>query len=309
MRRGGDISDIFYQPTIEDCAEMLRTKGLKYRAKVTRSGNMLEVELYPVNPVWVDKQGEKRAKGVEPTREAQRNLNCANTRKHISRLVHANFTRNDIWVTFNYGHEHMPADLAEATKHIKNYFKRLRRYLKKHGLPALKYIYVTERVENEKTGKVHTHHHIVMNVADRDVVESLWTLGGRTQARRLQPDVDGGLEGLARYIAKPETKEGNRKGAKTYACSLNLKKPEVRRSDYRLPGTNYRLSKKRVAEMATDENKAIAVLEENYKGYRLADKPVARFSDYTAGAYVYARLVRKPGGVFYTNTGVVWHVR
>jgi len=286
----------YEQLSIDDALEALRARGLQYRAKITESGGMLEVELYPINPVWKDKEGEKRVKTDKPTRKEQRNLNLANTRKYVSRLVHTNFTHRDIWVTFEYAHEHMPADIEEATKHLKNYFKRLRRHIKKNALPELKYIYVTERVENEVTGKVHTHHHIVMNFADRDIAESLWTLGGRTQARRLQPDRDGSLEGLAKYIAKPATKEGNRKGAKTYATSLNLEKPTVTRSDHRLPKTSYRISKKRVTEIVLDENKRIELLEEHYKGYKVVELPPPKFSDYSAGAWVYVKMVKKPTG-------------
>jgi len=280
----------FEQLTIDDYTEALKAKGLKYRAKLIKSGNMLELEIYPLNPVWKAKKGENRAKTGNPSRNEQRNLNHIDTRKHVSRLIHSNFTHKDIWATFEYGHEHMPADIAEAQKHLKNYLKRLRRYIKKMALPALKYIYVTERVENEVTGKVHTHHHIIMNFRDRDTAEALWTLGGRTQARRLQPDNDGSLEGLARYIAKPETKEGNRKGAKTYATSLNLEKPKIKKSENRMPLTDYRLSKKRVAEMATNENMAIEAIESSYKGCKLVERPMVKFSDYTTGVYIYARM-------------------
>ena len=286
------LEELYNKASIDDYLESLRAKGLQYRAKLIKSGDaMLEVEIYPINPVWKD--NAQRAMPLTPSRKAQANLNHANTRKHVSRLVHTNFSRNDIWVTFTYGHEHMPADVAEATKHLKNYFKRLRRHIKKRGLPELKYIYVTERVENEKTGKVHTHHHVIMNFRDRDTAEALWTLGGRTHARRLQPDKDGSLEGLANYISKPETKEGNRKGAKTYATSKNLAKPEVRRSENRLPLTGYRISKRRIAEIAIDENKAIEILEGHYSGYKLAEPPRVLFSDYTAGAFIYARMINK----------------
>jgi len=283
----------YEQLSLDDHLESLRAKGLQYRTKLTKSGNMLEVEIYPINPVWKLQKGQKRAK-VTTSREEQARLNLDNTRKRVSRLVHANFTRRDIWVTFNYGHMHMPKDIAEASRHLKNYFDRLKRHIKKHNLLELKYIYVTERVENEKTGKVHTHHHIIMNFQDRDTAEALWTLGGRTQSRRLQPDQDGSLGGLARYISKPETKEGNRKGAKTYATSKNLKKPEVRTADNKLPGTNYRLSKKRVAEMVADESKIADVLTNNYSGFILTQLPKAKLSEYTAGAYIYARLMKAP---------------
>jgi len=291
--------DLFGQPTIDDYLESLRAKGLQYRAKIIESGGMLELVIYPINPVWKKRKGEKRPKPKKATRKAQRDLNDKNTRKHVSRLIHANFCNKDIWVTFTYDPDmYMPENVAEAVKQLKNYFARLRRHIEKHSLPELKYIYVTERVKNEDTGKVHTHHHVIMNFRDRDIAELLWNLGGRTQSRWLQPDTDGSLEGLARYITKPETKAGNRKGAKSYATSKNLKKPTVDRSNYRMPRTGYRLSKKRVAEMATNENKANELIAQHYSNYALVEPIVVQFSDYIAGAYIYARMMRKP-----TNEG------
>lgn len=290
------IEELYDQPTIEEHFESLRAKGLKYRAKLTSSGGMLELEIFPVNPAWENCAGLERAKLNIESRMAQKNLNNRNTRRRISRLIHANFSAEDIWATFTYGEENMPADITEANRRLKNYFKRLRRHIKKHGLPELKYIYVTERTVNEKTGKIHTHHHVITNFADRDAAEAIWkngSRGGRTHSRRLQPD-DYGLEGLARYIAKPETKEGNRKGAKSYATSLNLKKPKVTISDFRLPTTTFKVSKRRVAEMAVNENKTIEILEENYTGYKITEPPRVYYSDYSPGAYIYARMIKTP---------------
>ncbi|MCL2189816.1 MAG: hypothetical protein FWB87_13740 [Defluviitaleaceae bacterium] len=283
-------------PTLDDFMEAARAKGLRYKAKLIKSGDMLELEIYPINPVWKMREGLKRAKALAPSRREQQNLNHINTRKRVSRLIHANFTKHDIWVTFEYGHEHMPVDLKEAHKHLKNYFKRMRRHIEKNKLPELKYIYVTERVENNKTGKVHTHHHIIMNFHDRDTAEKLWTLGGRTQARRLQPD-DMGLEGLARYITKPETKDHHRHGAKTYATSKNLTKPAIKTSENILPLSGYRLSKRRIERMAADENNAMDVIANCYREYNLTAPPKVRTSDYAAGVSIYAKMIKRPNWV------------
>jgi hypothetical protein len=287
---------MYDQLSIDDQLESLRARGLQYRIKIIKSGDILEIEIYPINPAWKKLEGKKRERLFIPSRNAQRNLNDINTRKKISRLIHANFTREHIWVTLTYSEENMPKDLNEAQRHLKNYFRRLRTHIKKHSLPELKYIYVTERTENEATGKIHTHHHIITNITDRDTAEAFWKLGGRTHSRKLQPD-DSGLEGLARYIAKPETKEKNRKGKKTYGTSLNLAKPKINKSDGRLPTTNYKLSKRRVAEIAKNENIGNAVLEKNYTGYKVvpySDKELikVRYSDYTTGAYIYARMIK-----------------
>ena len=46
--------------------------------------------------------------------------------------------------------------------------------------------------------------------------------------------------------------------------------------------------------MATDENKTIEILEEKYKGYKVVEPIKIRFSDHIAGAYIYARMIKKP---------------
>ncbi|MCL2357120.1 MAG: hypothetical protein FWC70_08190 [Defluviitaleaceae bacterium] len=169
--------DVFTLPyeqlSIDDYLESIRHKDIfKYRVKLIRSGDVLEVEIYPI---WTESKYKiVREKTGSPTRHAQKNLNRENTRKHVSRLVHANFTEADIWCTFDYRHEHMPADAKSAQKDMQNYIRRLRGYIKANGLPELKYIYVTEWVINEATGAIHAHHHIIMNFRDRDVAEAVW---------------------------------------------------------------------------------------------------------------------------------------
>jgi len=290
--------ELYDQVSIDDYLESLRAKGLKYRVKLIKSGDtLLEVQMYPVNPAWKATKDKNRSKPFNVSKEAQKQLNQNNKQKHILRLIHSNFTTKDIWCTFTCDQENIPKDLEEARKHLKNYFARLRRYIKKHGLPELKYIYAIERVENKKTGKLHVHYHLVMNFSDRDVAENLWTLGGRTHTRRLQPDPDGTFTELANYLAKPETKEGNRKGTKTFSTSINLEKPKSISSDYRLPKTNYKISKKRITEMVLNENKAIEILEEHYKGYKVTGSVKPKFSEHAAGAYMYARMVKRPSNI------------
>jgi len=291
-----DVFNLPYeQLSIDDSLESIRNKDiLKYRIKLILAGNTLEVEAYPI---WREsKYKAVRVKTGNETRKAQRDLNHKNVQKHVSRIIHHNFDHTGIWCTFTYPAGQAPADEKEAQRDIQNYFRNLRRHIKRHGppCPELKYIYVTEYVTDETTGRKHAHHHIIMNFNDRDTVESLWKKGGRTQARRLQPD-DFGLEGLARYISKDATNTANRKGKKTYATSKNIEKYKEVTSDHRLPCTNYRMSKKRVAELATNENTTRALLEEHYKNHKVMDGGIKiKFSRYVSGAYIHAKMMRKP---------------
>lgn len=60
----------------------------------------------------------------------------------------------------------MPNTEKEVIKDIQNYFRCIKAYRKKHGLPPVKYIYVVEC----KNGRWHWHG--IMSAIDRDVAEN-----------------------------------------------------------------------------------------------------------------------------------------
>ncbi|MCL1924548.1 MAG: hypothetical protein FWF50_03070, partial [Defluviitaleaceae bacterium] len=194
------------------------------------------------------------------------------------------FWDKDMWATFTYDNENLPTSEKQAQSNIKNYIRRLKAYIKKHGLPNLKYIYVTEYIEDSnKGGRV--HHHIVMNFKDRDIAEKMWNKGNRKQTRRLQPD-ENGLEGLARYILKEGKDTETRKHSKSYFTSKGLEKPKETKSDYKI-------TKRKVSNIAKDENGAKAIFETMNKGYKFNDLNV-KYSEYVSGIYMYARMKKAP---------------
>lgn len=253
----------------------LRSKDIaRYRMKTIKSGSMLECEIYPV---WNTRNGQ-RARKARESRKAQKNLNDKNAKKKLIRLLNANFTEADIWATFTYGKEKLPATPEQAAKDIANYIRRLDYYNRKNGGEPLKYIYVTEYEDDPKKGKKRVHHHIVINFKDRDKAEELWRGGARTQTRRLQPD-EFGLEGLARYISKDP------KGTKRYVCSKNLTQPSVTVADCRI-------TKKKAREIAENIDSAPELFRRFYNGYDFNDIKT-QYSDYCSGTYIYVRM-RKP---------------
>ena len=276
--------------SLDDHLEALRDKDiLKYWTKFIKSGEMLEVIVYPL---W--KTGKAGIEAAIPklSREAQKELNHKNRVRRVVRLMNTNFTDKDIWITLTYDPAHLPSDEKEAQKAIQNYIRRLRAFIKKNGLPDLKYIYVTETMkEDGEVGRV--HHHIIMNFHDRDMAESIWNKGGRNQARRLVPD-DFGLEGLARYISKGKNDTADRKYSKKYGYSLNLDKPiEEKRENV--------IRKRKAEKIALDPSSAKDVFEDlarkapkNIKGdYIFLDmKPM--YSRYVSGVYLYVRMREAP---------------
>ena len=226
------------------------------KTKTIISGEMLECEVYPV---W--ERDAKREKRHKITTLAQQKVNHRNTVKRVIRLINTNFTKRDIWMTLTY--KTKPTE-EQAKRDIQNFIRRLKR---RKG--NLKYIYVTE------TGEKRIHHHIILNIEDRDMAEGLWTLG-RTNARRLQPD-DYGLEGLARYI----TKEKNT-ADKRYTCSRNLDKPIVYED-------KTMFTRRDTDKIVRNENKARERFERMYLGYVFRDLIISE-SVFISGWYIYVRL-------------------
>ncbi len=245
----------------------------KYRVKTIKSGNILEYECYPL---WKSPPLKRRKKESE-SKPSQRALNNKNAIKRVIRLINTNFTDSDTWATFTYSPDNLPGSYDEAKKNMTNYLRRLKRKLKKLGHPELKYIYVTE-YDSDTREKIRIHHHIVLNVSDRDLLEKEWKHGARTHARRLQED-DNGYEGLARYITKDP------RGKKRYTCSRNLKKPTVSVSDYKL-------SRKKAHSIAMNQDIAPRVFEKMNKNYRFLNLDVY-VSEYISGVYLHAKMRRK----------------
>ena len=257
----------------------------QYNAKTIQAGDQLEVQLYEV---W-DTKSRNKGKAEKPSRQRQEKLNQKYSQQRCVRLINANFTDKDSWITLTYTALNRPATMEQAEKNIKNYISRVKR-----AFPdiELTYVYTIEQ------GDSWTHHHVVCNVQDRDKLEELWASAselarkrknpayyvkkyGRTNARRLQSD-DFAMTGMGNYISK----EGSGKNKKKFVCSKNLQKPIEKKTKH-LKGR--RLTRAFIKKLA--EDKAVAKME------LLKLFPQCQFNDidvrqtpYTKGYYIYARL-------------------
>lgn len=204
------------------------------------------------------------------------------------RLINANFTEKDTWMTLTYDDEHLPADYDSAVKNIKNYLSTLKR---KYKDVKIKYAYSIEY------GEGRCHYHLFINIPDRDGLEEMWCSAserarkrkkpgyrihkyGRTQARRLQAD-DYGFTGAALYTSKE-----SRKNKKKYVCSKNLEKP-VEKKSKTLKGR--RLTRAFVRKLAEDKWKAKTELLKLFPDCQFNDIDI-RQTPYTKGYYLYRRL-------------------
>ena len=273
-----DYEELFDLPQAED--RRVDNRGVcGYRMKTITSGNIRECEIYPV---FTHRADFTRGKKKRESRDKQRRLNRRNAQKKLIRLLNANFTEGDTWATFTYGADKLPTDEKAAHKFFRNYLRRLDYRMKREAWGELKYIFVTEYLDDGK--KIRVHHHCVMNFPDRDLAEKMWTGGARTHTRRLQPD-EAGLEGLGRYITK--SKEFLVKHARMWSASRNLKQPKVTVSDTAV-------SRRRAQRMGTDYAEAETFFQRCNPAYRMTFQEV-KFSDDVAGIYLYARFVLREG--------------
>lgn len=213
----------------ESIRQLLKEGKVKsvYATKEVRSGEQLEVEVYPeftkAQMQDIPPEGLKKK-----DRSAQYNLNEKNSQKQCERTINENFGERDIWATFTYSEDNMPADMKQAKKDMQNYIKRLNYFRKKMGMPKARYVYVTECSD-----KGRWHHHIVLDGdMDMDTVERLWKLGKRNEVRRLHKD-ENGLVGMAKYITKQKQQKG--KYQKSWTPSKGLRKPKEKVNHYKFP--------------------------------------------------------------------------
>lgn len=251
-----------------------------YRTTTIRSRNeksgaeMLESMVYPSFPNREDvpKTAKKRETG-----QAQKNLNDKNARRYLIRLANINFSKGDIWATFGWDDDNMPEDEERAEKDIKNFIARINYRRRKAGLENAKYIYIPAI-----DGYARPHFHILISGdgMDRDELEDLWTKCERKNTRRVKPDDDFLITGIATYITQ------NPHGTKRWRSSKNLKKPDEPTRSYR------KFSRKKVNGMVRDFEELKAQMEKAYPGFKFLDAEV-KYNDKVAAFYIYARMIKK----------------
>lgn len=243
-----------------------------YREKKYACGEYLDVFIYPVFETG-KRSGGKRVKR-KPSTEAQKKLNKRHREEKLVRLLHANFTPEDLEIHLTYRGQQPESD-EEAARIVRNYIRRVQRLRKKLGLPPLKYIVVTER--GKRGGRYH-HHITISGGIDRDTLENMWE-HGYANSRRLQ-FTEEGLAGLGHYIVKSPV------GKKAWTASKNLVDPEPKTRDGRISGKEAR----ELAENIQDNTQ----FEKLYPGY-FKSAAETFHNDVNGGCYIVARFYKKDG--------------
>lgn len=281
------------------------------RTKIIRAGDTLELECYPLTRIGVAAKPEYQKRRQRPGQAA---LNRRNAQKRVRRLLEANFTRDDFAVhptwdyntfdrnTMSYDEAWrlweklgLPIDEDDARRALTNYLLRIKRRMRRAGTEKeLKYLYVMEvtcepRPADPNPMPAHYHFHLAIHAPglSREELEDLWG-HGYANSDRLDFH-DNGLAALANYITKQngiERLDGSGRKLRRWGHSRNLKEPDVRVSDRKV-------SRRRAAMIAQDvQLRGAEIFERLYPGYRCMETPTVRYSDFVAGAYIFARLRR-----------------
>lgn len=274
------------------------------RTKTVRAGESLEVESFPLIHV---SEGGKRECKRRKSGNAQQILNRKNSEKRFRRLMEANFGKGD-WVahpTYDYGFvDRGQANMADtiramekagypmndddAVRLVRNFIRRLKTRIRQKGAEPkdLKYIYVVEATRIPRDGDINPlppryHYHMVfsgMGILTINDINECWQYGF-SKAEPIDTRFNG-LEGLSAYFLK------QRRGKRKWSGSKNLKKPDVKVSDRKI-------SRRRAAQIAQDvQHSGREILEKLYPGYR-CERVEVKYSDFVAGAYIYARMRRR----------------
>ncbi|HGD0580870.1 TPA: hypothetical protein ACH354_002534 [Clostridium perfringens] len=241
---------------------------MPYREKQIKSGNNLECLVYSI-PYTQRRCRKSRKKESLPK---QKNLNEKNSKDTMRRVIETNFTNEDWFVTFGWTNEKRPKTEERMLKDLKNFFERLRRFLKRNTRGELKYIYV---IEYDDDKKVHIHM-IVNNVISIEELQKIWG-NGNVDVEHLRED-DLGYEGLAEYLAKDP------KGKKRWVPSRNLKRPEIITNDFK-----YNNKKIREIVKCQGDREFIRKL---YPGYTVKLFEV-KFNEISSSYYINIRLKKE----------------
>ena len=258
-----------------------------YREQRHECNEYLDIDVFPI---FKQSTSGKRKKKAKPTSLTQEKYNHQCRVKKLERLVMANFRPGEaIFYNPSYNNAYLPSDDAVALRSRQNFFKRLKRYRKKKGLPELKYIVVTEK--GKRSGRY--HHHMILNCADMTTAEldKIWGMGFAYSSLVIFDNE--GVCGLADYFCKKkkpnaenEEEPDDKNLGNAWSASRNVVQPKETKRDGRI-------SKSKAYELYTLGNDAKAEWEKLYPGYSFSSAK-ALYNEVNGGFYIAARMRRKP---------------
>lgn len=270
------------------------------RTTTIRAGRSLEVMCCPIIKVGQEAKRELKRRKSTPAMEK---VNQRNTERHMMRLLEHNFTLEAVVFTLTYAYpaedygfcnladlsdlywdRGLPWDVGRVKKDVRNWREKVKRRVVQCGGKAEDVKWII-RIEEGKQPpaeglppKYHVHGIIEGPGITRELVEELWPHGTvTTDPFRM---TDDGPAQLARYLCKQKM------GGRWWSHSRNLKEPPRTVS-------KRKVSRRRLSRIAADVLRdGKEILEKLYPGYKLVEA-TAHYSDFVAGAYIYARMRRR----------------
>lgn len=167
----------------------------------------------------------ERGINIKPTTKEQRKINKRIAQRKRQWTASSNFERGDWYITLTYRRSERPQDNKTASKTLSDILGKLRRKLKRTGIP----LYYMSSTERGAKGAVH-HHLLIKNNFDIGMLIELWKYG-RTETISIYTD---SMAELSAYFTKdiPDkhaNKQAVREKETVYSSSRNLKKPKIKK--------------------------------------------------------------------------------
>lgn len=284
------------------------------RQKKTVSGNLLELDYYPVTADG--RAAPIRAPKSKPSTAEQQRYNKNNTAKKIVRLVNTNFDNTDFFLHLTYNVATAPQTEKDARRDIVNYIRRVRtkrtseikrisERLKdidnaisnigdnqsalnvlietKNSLTAkykklsqpLKYIYVIEKTEyKSKFLEGRFNWHFHLFISGGLDAKTVKDIW--KVGERIKCDYYSPERFGAEAAAKYIAKGAE--GVRKFNCSTNLKKPKVTCKDGKVSAAT-------VKKLAKTRSEDKEYWERRHKGYKFV-RAYARYNDYNGYWYL-----------------------
>ena len=211
-------------------------------------------------------KGESRGKKAKLTSEAQKKVNQRHAKKKKQRIIRANFTKDDLFLTFTYAEGNRPQTKEEARLDRKALMDGIRKAMQKRGI-RFSYVAVTEI--GVKGG---VHHHLLVKKCDTEIFTRVWKKGGINFKYIYSEDLDR----LAKYLSGDDESEERKKHECVYefwSHSKDLVIPEVKRE--RISSRSFiKIPKVRRGYILTDLRQGINSWGYEWQSYKLV--PIER---------------------------------
>lgn len=243
----------------------MRAWYIREQRHILGTSDYAEVDLFETT----DKEhtASTRRKRELATSIAQQKYNDMIARRYFCQLAYTNFGESDWAATFTYDTDHQPApgDFDKVDRDWTNFTRRLKRFCKKTGREASKWMQVAEYSVADENGKVtgrHHHHVILQGNLTWQEIKDLWrdSAGRPMGLVKIEP-IDltcSSFERLTTYMTKARAR------IRRWRQSQGLKKPKTPRPN------DTRWSRKRFDEAFTLPDDR-AYWEKKYPGYTLRE--------------------------------------